>query len=96
MLKPVLVAAIVGLVFANPAFGQETSIDAQNASAPEEIERVLIADPEPGETEYFLAQGAATAEVVTEEELEMEAGALAALAEDMEGDMAAMPEVLEE
>lgn len=73
----------------------------ENATATEERvsdvqERILIDDPAPVETEYFLAQGAAPAEIVDEADLETDASALAALSEEADGDMAAMPEVFEE
>ena len=60
------------------------------------VKPVLIDDPEPVETEYFLAEGAADAEIVSDEDLQMESAALAALADEVEGDMAAMPEIMEE
>lgn len=59
-------------------------------------ELILIADPEPVETEYFLAQGAGASEIVDNDEEMADAAALAALADGMDGDMAAMPEVIEE
>ena len=65
------------------------------APAKEAVERVLIADPDPVETEYFLAQGAAASEVVDDEELIADAAALVALSEEHDGDMAAMPEAME-
>lgn len=61
-----------------------------------EGERILIDDPEPVESEYFLAEGSAPSEIVDEEDMQTDSAALAALGGDAAGDMAAMPEVFEE
>lgn len=95
MFRYISFAAIVALMFSASAVAQSADENAQQRLNNAD-ELILIDDPEPVETEYFLAEGAATAEIVTDEELEMEAVALAALTDDMEGDMAAMPDIVED
>ena len=98
LLAGLLVTGLCGVSVAQEPVQEkaESAPAATPAPAKETVERVLIADPEPVETEYFLAQGAATAEIVDDEELLADAAALVALSEEHDGDMAAMPEVMEE
>ena len=95
MLKYMLSVAIAGGIACGFAVAQE-AIEPTESPRAEQVDRVLIADPEPVETEYFLAEGAASSEIVSDEELLIESDALAALTEEMDGDMAAMPETIEE
>lgn len=95
MLKYVLSVATIGVIACGFAAAQE-AVEPVEAAPSKQIDRVLIADPEPVETEYFLAEGAANSEIVSDEELLIESDALAALTEEMDGDMAAMPETIQE
>ncbi|MEO9969475.1 MAG: hypothetical protein ABJG15_06535 [Hyphomonadaceae bacterium] len=95
MLKTSYFAVTAMMFLSGAATAQESDQSTQERVA-ETSDQILIDDPEPVATEYFLAEGAANADIVTDEELEMEADALAALTDDLEGDMAAMSEMIEE
>ncbi len=94
MLKYTLGLMITAVFVAGFAFAQDA--EPANGTPSEQEDRVLIADPEPVETEYFLAEGAADPEVVSDEELRIESDALAALTEEVDGDMASMSETIDE
>ena len=95
MQKTSYLAAIAMMFLSGAAIAQESDEPTQDPLAVES-DQILIDDPEPVATEYFLAEGAANADIVSDEELELEADALAALSDDLEGDMAAMSEMVEE
>ncbi|MEL7481857.1 MAG: hypothetical protein AAGJ29_09875 [Pseudomonadota bacterium] len=80
-----------------PAALAQASQKADKPERPEiEASLILIEDPEPAAPEYSEAQGSEDAEIVMDEALAAEADAAVALAGDIEGDMAAMPELPEE
>jgi len=95
MFKYGILGALLAMVICAVGVAQEDE-SSEPAKLSETAERILIDDPEPVETEYFLAEGAAPSEIVDDENLMADSTALAALADDADGDMAAMPEVLEE
>ncbi|MEL7454027.1 MAG: hypothetical protein AAGJ50_11725, partial [Pseudomonadota bacterium] len=90
---------MVGLIGISVLAGTQAFAQEDRSSATDPVfkpEAVLIDDPAPVEPEFSEAQGAAETEIMTPEELADEAEMAAALDGDMAGDIAAMPEVLDE
>ncbi len=102
MVKYGVIGLALALILSAVGFAQDDAPGNNMLPGHDGTERILISDPEPVETEYFLSEGSAPSEIVTDSEMiddqEMltDAAALAALASEADGDMAAMPEVMDE
>ncbi|MEM9669758.1 MAG: hypothetical protein AAF950_12610 [Pseudomonadota bacterium] len=94
MIRTSLTVAVAGLAIASLANAQT----ANKSEAQERDEQPVLAvdDPEKGEIEVSLAEGAAEAEIVSPEEMVAEAEVSVAMEKDMTGDMAAMPDIAED